>query len=81
MLLNAISFSEKNFNIGKYVSFTLSFKTSELNGVIISGSESTAFPAISLEILDGKVSRSSLWRFHSRELELLLKRVIYYDTN
>ncbi|KAL5281190.1 LAMA2 family protein [Megaselia abdita] len=46
---------KKSFNIGKYASFNLNFKTSELNGVIMSGSESPSFPAISLELMDGKV--------------------------
>lgn len=52
-----IFISEKNFNIGKYVSFNLNFKTSELNGVIVSGSDSPEIPAISLELVDGKVSK------------------------
>lgn len=47
--------AEKNFNVGKYMELQFEFRTSELNGVLLSVAEPNGFPALSIEILGGIV--------------------------
>lgn len=42
--------------MGSLIEFELEFRTSELNGIILSVSEPEGYPALSLELLDGKVN-------------------------
>lgn len=53
-LINSLS-TEKSFNVGKYLEFEIEFRTSELNGVLLSVSEPNGYPALSLELFMGKV--------------------------
>lgn len=48
-------FSEKHFNVGKYLEFEIEFRTSELNGVLLSVSEPQGYPALSLELYYGQM--------------------------
>lgn len=48
-------FSEMKFNMGTLLDIELEFRTSELNGIILSVSEPQGYPALSLELHDGKV--------------------------
>ena len=41
----ALIFTEKNFNVGKYLEIELEFRTSELNGILISVAEPIGSPA------------------------------------
>ncbi|XP_055381870.1 laminin subunit alpha-1 [Condylostylus longicornis] len=52
---NAYAVYKKNFHVGKYLEFELDFRTSEMNGILMSVSEPDGFPAISLEIYNGNV--------------------------
>lgn len=49
-------FLERNFHVGKYLELEMEFRTSELSGILLSISEPTGFPALSLEIFNGNVS-------------------------
>lgn len=49
------SIVEKNFNVGKYLELQFEFRTSELNGVLLSVAEPNGFPALSIEIFGGMV--------------------------
>lgn len=49
--------SERNFHVGKYLELEMEFRTSELAGILLSISEPTGFPALSLELYNGNVSR------------------------
>lgn len=42
--------------MGKYLELEFEFRTSELNGVLLSVSEPNGFPALSIELFGGKVS-------------------------
>lgn len=42
--------------MGKYLELQFEFKTSELNGVLLSVAEPVGFPALSIEMHNGKVS-------------------------
>lgn len=44
------------FHVGSMFELELEFRTSELNGVLLSVSEPPGYPALSLEILDGQVN-------------------------
>lgn len=46
---------ERNFDIGKLLEFKLDFKTSELNGILLSVTESAGRPSFSLELQNGNV--------------------------
>lgn len=48
--------SERIFHVGKYLELQFEFKTSELNGVLLSVAEPFGFPALSIEMHNGKVS-------------------------
>lgn len=50
--------SERNFQVGKYLELRFEFRTSEVNGVILSVAEPNGFPAISIELHKGKVRGS-----------------------
>lgn len=45
-----------NHHIGRSLNFELEFRTSELNGVLMSISEPQGYPALSLELNRGKVN-------------------------
>lgn len=45
----------KLFNVGKYLEFEIEFRTSEMNGILLSVAESHGYPALSLELYMGKV--------------------------
>lgn len=47
---------ERIFHVGKYLELQFEFKTSELNGVLLSVAEPVGFPALSIEMYNGKVS-------------------------
>jgi laminin alpha 1/2 len=47
---------EEKFHVGSQLELQLEFRTSENTGVILSVSEPNGYPALSLEINDGKVS-------------------------
>lgn len=47
---------ERSFHVGKYLELEFDFRTSEMNGVLISVSEPNGFPALSIELYNGKVS-------------------------
>lgn len=49
------SFSERIFQVGKYLELRFEFRTSEMQGVILSVTEPVNFPAISIELHKGKV--------------------------
>lgn len=42
--------------MGKYLELEMEFRTSELSGILLSITEPTGFPALSLEIFNGNVS-------------------------
>lgn len=46
---------ERVFHVGKYLELEFEFRTSELNGVLISISEPNGFPALAIELHNGKV--------------------------
>jgi hypothetical protein len=48
--------SEEKFHVGSQLELQLEFRTSENTGVLLSVSEPDGYPALSLEINDGKVS-------------------------
>lgn len=48
--------TERNFQVGKYLELEFEFRTSEMNGVLLSVSEPNGFPALSIELYGGKVS-------------------------
>lgn len=52
----SFSLSERIFHVGKYLELQFEFKTSELNGVLLSVAEPVGFPALSIEMHNGKVS-------------------------
>lgn len=54
---------ERNFNIGKILEMELSFKTSELNGILLSVADRDGFPALSLELKEGNVSFNSIFGY------------------
>jgi hypothetical protein len=47
---------EEKFHVGSQLELQLEFRTSENTGVLLSVSEPDGYPALSLEINDGKVS-------------------------
>lgn len=47
--------------MGKYLELEFQFRTSELNGVLLSVSEPNGFPALSIELFDGRVSISNMF--------------------
>jgi hypothetical protein len=47
--------SEEKFHVGSQLELQLEFRTSENTGVLLSVSEPEGYPALSLEINDGKV--------------------------
>jgi len=47
--------SEEKFHVGSQLELQLEFRTSENTGVLLSVSEPAGYPALSLEINDGKV--------------------------
>lgn len=53
---------ERIFHVGKYLELQFEFKTSELNGVLLSVAEPVGFPALSIEMHNGKVCD---WRGNS----------------
>lgn len=55
------SFTEKNFNVGKYLDLETEFRTSELSGILLSVSEPNGFPALSLELYNGNVSGNNIF--------------------
>jgi laminin, alpha 1/2 len=54
--LQIFRFTERNFNFGKYLELELEFRTSDLNGILVSIAEPVGFPALSLELNNGNVS-------------------------
>jgi laminin alpha 1/2 len=53
-------FAEKDFTVGKHLELEMEFKTSELNGILLSISEAAGTPSLSIEISDGNVRKISL---------------------
>lgn len=45
--------------MGKYLELQFEFKTSELNGVLLSVAEPVGFPALSIEMHNGRVSAAN----------------------
>lgn len=54
-MVTTFSLAERNFHVGKYLELGFEFRTSELNGVLISVAEPVGFPALSIELHNGKV--------------------------
>ncbi|XP_065339678.1 laminin subunit alpha lam-3 [Cloeon dipterum] len=52
---DAFAVYQNTFHVGSMFELELEFRTSELNGVLLSVSEPHGYPALSLEILDGQV--------------------------
>lgn len=50
-------FPERNFQVGKYLELRFEFRTSEMQGMILSVAEPVGFPAISIELHKGKVKQ------------------------
>lgn len=50
-----VLFPERIFQVGKYLELRFEFRTSEMQGVILSVTEPVNFPAISIELHKGKV--------------------------
>lgn len=50
-----LAISERKFHVGKHLELQFEFRTSELNGVLLSVSEQNGFPALSIELFGGKV--------------------------
>lgn len=48
-------FIERIFHVGKYLELRFEFRTSEMQGMILSVAEPVGFPAISIELHKGKV--------------------------
>lgn len=46
---------ERSFHVGKYLELEFEFRTSELNGALLSVAEPVGFPALSIEMNNGKV--------------------------
>jgi hypothetical protein len=55
---------EEKFHVGSQLELQLEFRTSENTGVLLSVSEPDGYPALSLEINDGKVSSRNWNTFH-----------------
>lgn len=49
-------FAEYEFFVGSLFELELEFRTSEMNGLLFSVSEPNGYPALSLELFNGKVS-------------------------
>lgn len=47
---------ENEFNVGKHLEIEMEFKTSEMNGILLSISEPSGTPSLSIGIYDGKVN-------------------------
>ena len=47
--------TERIFQVGKYLELRFEFRTSEMQGMILSVAEPVGFPAISIELHEGKV--------------------------
>lgn len=56
--LTIFSITERIFQVGKFLELRLEFRTSEMNGVILSVSEPVGFPALSIELHKGKIVMS-----------------------
>ncbi|XP_037959166.1 laminin subunit alpha-1 [Teleopsis dalmanni] len=52
---DAYAVYKKNFNVGKYLELEMEFRTSELSGILLSISELTGFPSLSLEMNNGNI--------------------------
>lgn len=50
--------TERIFHVGKFLELHFEFRTSELNGVLLSVSEPVGFPALSIELHKGKIVMS-----------------------
>lgn len=50
-------YTERIFHVGKYLELRFEFRTSEMQGMILSVAEPVGFPAISIELHKGKVMR------------------------
>lgn len=48
--------TENKFHVGALLELELEFRTSEMNGILLSISEPVGYPALSLELYNGKVS-------------------------
>lgn len=59
-------FAERIFQVGKYLELRFEFRTSEMQGVILSVAEPVGFPAISIELHKGKVMCRQLFKYISR---------------
>lgn len=46
---------ESEFNVGKHLEIEMEFKTSEMNGILLSIAETSGTPSLSIGIYDGKV--------------------------
>ncbi|TMW53859.1 hypothetical protein DOY81_001030 [Sarcophaga bullata] len=52
---DAYAVYKRNFHVGKYLELEMEFRTSELSGILLSITEPTGFPALSLEIFNGNI--------------------------
>lgn len=65
-----IVFSESKFHVGKYLELEFDFRTSEMNGVLLSVSETKGFPALSIEMYHGKVGIFGVFLFAKSKVYL-----------
>ena len=75
--------TEEKFHVGALLELQLEFRTSENTGVLLSVSEPEGYPALSLELNDGKVTHQfycySIFYFSSFVHSLFLcKHIIQY---
>ncbi|XP_063707858.1 laminin subunit alpha-1-like [Culicoides brevitarsis] len=52
---DAYGIYKRNFNVGRVLELQLEYKTSELNGILLSVSDRDGFPALSLEMNNGNI--------------------------
>ncbi|CAA9998731.1 unnamed protein product, partial [Nesidiocoris tenuis] len=55
---DAFAIYKKKFNVGSLLELELEFRTSEMNGILLSVAEPQGYPALSLELNNGKVIMS-----------------------
>lgn len=61
---------ERSFQVGKNLELRFEFRTTEVNGVILSVAEPNGFPAISIELHKGKVRGNRKIENHKKFREI-----------
>ncbi|EAL39720.3 AGAP007849-PA, partial [Anopheles gambiae str. PEST] len=77
---DAYAIYKRNFNVGKFVEIELEVRTSEMNGILMSVADQiNGFPALSLEISNGNVSKPSKEVMESKQHDLRLQIILSVD--